>query len=183
MCIEWKICIFWSPSVSWDPCGEAKLSYLHYDIREGNAELHILKLTSVIFHLPSVIPRQLSVLVPAKQVHPIKIVISPNRAGQPREINGILAYTYYVHFLWLNFTKLSFKFSFLLFLFSKPLNYAIALNELGADIVHSYVGQEPSGRKFNDLDLDHSSKFWPGDAFVKDNFFWVFKEGISFGIQ
>ena len=41
---------------------------------------------------------------------------------------------------------------------SKPLNYAIALNELGSNIVHKYVGQEPSGRKFNDLDLDYNSK-------------------------
>ncbi len=45
-----------------------------------------------------------------------------------------------------------------MFDFSKPLNYAIALNELGSDIVHSYVGQEPSGRKFNDLDLDYNSE-------------------------
>ena len=41
---------------------------------------------------------------------------------------------------------------------SKPLSYAIALNELGADVVHNYIGQEPSGRKFNDLDLDYNSE-------------------------
>ena len=41
---------------------------------------------------------------------------------------------------------------------SKPLNYAIALNELGPEIVHKYVGQEPSGGKFNDLNLDYSKK-------------------------
>lgn len=35
----------------------------------------------------------------------------------------------------------------------KPINYAIALNELGSDITHQYVGQEPSGRLFNDLSL------------------------------
>lgn len=35
----------------------------------------------------------------------------------------------------------------------KPLNYAIALNELGSDLTHEYVGQEPSGRLFNDLSL------------------------------
>lgn len=29
---------------------------------------------------------------------------------------------------------------------SKPLTYAIALEKLGQDIVHQYVGQEPSGR-------------------------------------
>lgn len=35
----------------------------------------------------------------------------------------------------------------------KPINYAIALNELGSDITHQFVGQEPSGRLFNDLSL------------------------------
>lgn len=35
----------------------------------------------------------------------------------------------------------------------KPINYAIALNELGSEITHQYVGQEPSGRLFNDLSL------------------------------
>lgn len=35
----------------------------------------------------------------------------------------------------------------------KPINYAIALNELGAETTHRYVGQEPSGRLFNDLSL------------------------------
>ncbi|KAG9511129.1 Glutaminase kidney isoform, mitochondrial [Fragariocoptes setiger] len=35
----------------------------------------------------------------------------------------------------------------------KPINYAIALNELGTDVTHQYVGQEPSGRLFNDLSL------------------------------
>ena len=49
-----------------------------------------------------------------------------------------------------------FKKFFVLYL-SKPLSYAIALNELGSDVVHEYIGQEPSGRKFNDLDLDYNS--------------------------
>ncbi|XP_059086178.1 glutaminase kidney isoform, mitochondrial-like isoform X2 [Tigriopus californicus] len=40
----------------------------------------------------------------------------------------------------------------------KPLNYAIALNELGAEIVHQYVGQEPSGGKFNAIELDYTNK-------------------------
>lgn len=43
--------------------------------------------------------------------------------------------------------------------FSKPLTYAIALNELGSDVVHQYVGQEPSGRMFNELILDYNSKW------------------------
>ncbi|CAH0562557.1 unnamed protein product [Brassicogethes aeneus] len=41
---------------------------------------------------------------------------------------------------------------------SKPLTYAIALDLLGADVVHNYVGQEPSGRNFNELILDHNKK-------------------------
>lgn len=40
----------------------------------------------------------------------------------------------------------------------KPINYAIALSELGSDTVHQYVGQEPSGRMFNELVLDYSRK-------------------------
>ncbi len=42
--------------------------------------------------------------------------------------------------------------------YRKPLNYAIALNELGSDVVHRYVGQEPSGGKFNALELDYNSE-------------------------
>ncbi|XP_066258951.1 glutaminase kidney isoform, mitochondrial isoform X2 [Euwallacea similis] len=41
---------------------------------------------------------------------------------------------------------------------SKPLTYGIALDLLGSDVVHSYVGQEPSGRNFNELILDHNKK-------------------------
>ncbi|KAJ9586855.1 hypothetical protein L9F63_019537 [Diploptera punctata] len=41
---------------------------------------------------------------------------------------------------------------------SKPLTYAIALDQLGSDVVHKYVGQEPSGRNFNELVLDHNKK-------------------------
>lgn len=41
---------------------------------------------------------------------------------------------------------------------SKPLTYAIALEQLGADTVHRYVGQEPSGRNFNELVLDYNMK-------------------------
>ena len=42
--------------------------------------------------------------------------------------------------------------------YSMPLNYAIALNEIGSETVHEYVGQEPSGRKHNELDLDYNSE-------------------------
>lgn len=41
---------------------------------------------------------------------------------------------------------------------SKPLTYAIALENLGQELVHQYVGQEPSGRNFNELILDYNSK-------------------------
>nr|CAD7413903.1 unnamed protein product [Timema poppensis] len=41
---------------------------------------------------------------------------------------------------------------------SKPLTYAIALEELGNEEVHTYVGQEPSGRMFNELVLDSQNK-------------------------
>jgi len=41
---------------------------------------------------------------------------------------------------------------------SKAFNYAIAASELGADYVHQYVGQEPSGRLFNEICLDNNNK-------------------------
>ena len=41
---------------------------------------------------------------------------------------------------------------------SKPFTYAVGLNELGRNIVHQYVGQEPSGRMFNELKLDANSE-------------------------
>ncbi|XP_014256097.1 glutaminase kidney isoform, mitochondrial-like isoform X2 [Cimex lectularius] len=41
---------------------------------------------------------------------------------------------------------------------SKPLTYGIALDQLGQSVVHQYVGQEPSGRNFNELVLDHNKK-------------------------
>ncbi|GAA2835180.1 glutaminase A [Kribbella solani] len=43
---------------------------------------------------------------------------------------------------------------------SKPFNYAMALEEFGAEEVHRWVGQEQSGGTFNDprLSLDHDGK-------------------------
>lgn len=41
---------------------------------------------------------------------------------------------------------------------SKPFTYGICLNELGSEVVHRYVGHEPSGRNFNEICLDSSSK-------------------------
>lgn len=43
--------------------------------------------------------------------------------------------------------------------FSKPLTYGIALDHLGEEVVHKYIGQEPSGRMFNELVLDYNSKY------------------------
>jgi glutaminase len=40
----------------------------------------------------------------------------------------------------------------------KTLNYAVALEYLSPQVVHQYVGQEPSGRIFNELVLDHNHK-------------------------
>ena len=39
----------------------------------------------------------------------------------------------------------------------KPLTYTLALQELGPDTVHRYVGQEPSGLHFNAVSLDSKS--------------------------
>ncbi|KAM8756199.1 glutaminase 2b [Acanthopagrus schlegelii] len=40
----------------------------------------------------------------------------------------------------------------------KPLQYAIAVHEAGTEMVHRYVGMEPSGLKFNMLSLDDEDK-------------------------
>ncbi|XP_069107209.1 glutaminase kidney isoform, mitochondrial-like isoform X1 [Argopecten irradians] len=41
---------------------------------------------------------------------------------------------------------------------SKPLTYSMVLNEIGPDIVHQYVGHEPSGHPFNMICLDRNDK-------------------------
>ncbi|CAJ0922730.1 unnamed protein product, partial [Mesorhabditis belari] len=41
---------------------------------------------------------------------------------------------------------------------SKPFTYALCHEELGPEKLHSFVGQEPSGRLFNEICLDHSKK-------------------------
>lgn len=40
----------------------------------------------------------------------------------------------------------------------KPVNYCIALDEHGEDVVHAIVGREPSGRGFNELTLNNESR-------------------------
>ncbi|CAG0918944.1 unnamed protein product [Notodromas monacha] len=41
---------------------------------------------------------------------------------------------------------------------SKVLTYVVAHSELGSEQIHKYIGQEPSGRMFNELVLDHNQK-------------------------
>jgi len=41
---------------------------------------------------------------------------------------------------------------------SKPITYAICLDHLGADVVHQYIGREPSGRVFNEIVLDYNNQ-------------------------
>ena len=46
---------------------------------------------------------------------------------------------------------------------SKPITYALSLEELGTELVHTYQGREPSGRMFNEIVLDHN-----GDVILKN---------------
>ena len=65
----------------------------------------------------------------------------------------------------------NFVFFFLFQSCSKPFTYGVCLEELGAQIVHQYVGQEPSGRMFNELSLDYNSKLisTPGADPIKNS--------------
>ena len=58
---------------------------------------------------------------------------------------------------------------------SKPITYALTLEELGTDVVHKYQGREPSGRMFNEIVLDHNSEWFQSFAVVSlaDLFFLV----------
>lgn len=40
----------------------------------------------------------------------------------------------------------------------KPINYCLALEEHSEDVVHKYIGREPSGRGFNELTLNRDGK-------------------------
>ena len=42
----------------------------------------------------------------------------------------------------------------------KPINYALAINEHGAEVVHQYVGWEPSGETFASIKLDKVTSSW-----------------------
>lgn len=43
---------------------------------------------------------------------------------------------------------------------SKPLTYAMALDDLSPNVVHEYVGHEPSGVAFNTISLDYRGKLF-----------------------
>ncbi|CAI5439175.1 unnamed protein product [Caenorhabditis angaria] len=43
---------------------------------------------------------------------------------------------------------------------SKPFTYALVHDDIGPEELHSHVGQEPSGRLFNDICLDHESELF-----------------------
>lgn len=40
----------------------------------------------------------------------------------------------------------------------KPLEYAIAVNDLGSELTHHFVGKEPSGFRFNKLSLNEDGE-------------------------
>lgn len=40
----------------------------------------------------------------------------------------------------------------------KPLKYAIAVNDYGTEYVHSFIGKEPSGLRFNKLSLNEDGE-------------------------
>ena len=42
---------------------------------------------------------------------------------------------------------------------SKPFTYGLILDKLGQEVVDKYIGQEPSGRDFNEICLDSKSQF------------------------
>ena len=42
---------------------------------------------------------------------------------------------------------------------SKPFTYGINVDKLGQEVVDKYIGQEPSGRDFNEICLDSKSQF------------------------
>ncbi|KAI0207402.1 Glutaminase kidney [Lamellibrachia satsuma] len=41
---------------------------------------------------------------------------------------------------------------------SKPLTYVVGLNELGHNVVHQYIGHEPSGQQFNHIKLSDENR-------------------------
>ena len=59
-----------------------------------------------------------------------------------------------------NFVQISPNLKFYEFAYySKPITYAICLDELGSEKVHKFLGREPSGRVFNEIVLDYNGMF------------------------
>jgi len=76
----------------------------------------------------------------------------------------------------------------------KPINYCIAVDELGEDTIHKHIGREPSGRSFNELSLNkdglpHNPLINSGaimaaslikrDLYIADRFDYVLKKWES----
>ena len=59
----------------------------------------------------------------------------------------------YCHYRWSSIPKGQANIDFSIQSMCKPFNYCFAIEELGLDEVHRHVGQEPSGRFFDDLSL------------------------------
>ena len=57
-CVKSGKYVIRTPSDPLSPSGEVKLSSKHYNIKQGDANLRILKLTSVFNYLPRVGPKQ-----------------------------------------------------------------------------------------------------------------------------
>uniref|UniRef100_H3DE52 glutaminase n=2 Tax=Tetraodon nigroviridis TaxID=99883 RepID=H3DE52_TETNG len=58
----------------------------------------------------------------------------------------------------------------------KPLKYAIAVNDHGTEYVHSFIGKEPSGLRFNKLFLNEEGEppcLWVSQAYIYVNFYCV----------
>ena len=52
---------------------------------------------------------------------------------------------------------------------SKPLTYGLVLDDLTPDVVHQYVGHEPSGVAFNSIGLNYKGNrdfFWGGGTIL-----------------
>ena len=62
MCWEWNVRILGHPQTPGIHAARERPSYLLYIIRQSQAELRILELTSVFHHLTSVGPKQLCAL-------------------------------------------------------------------------------------------------------------------------
>lgn len=49
----------------------------------------------------------------------------------------------------------------------KPLKYAVAVHDHGTEYVHSFIGKEPSGLRFNKLFLNEDGETLPGQNRIR----------------